>query len=292
MLVWVREMPKIRSHVLLVAATLLASPSALADSAEAWQAYLNGDFTKAEQLAKPDADRGDAEAEYIMGLLSTEGDLGPRDDAAAADWYRKSAEQGYVDAQNALGYAYDFGLGVTRDRAHAQVWYGEAAAEGTIIARNNMAYEWAQVGEKLDDALAYAMEAVTADPQNAPYQDTLGWIYYRQKRFADSLPPLCRAATIWPGAPEIRSHLGDALWHVGLDGAARHQWQEAIDLAQNPGLLNRESKDFLQAEGEQNFENAMKRRLADGPGDGLAPDPAHPPSLSPDALEDCKFSTS
>jgi tetratricopeptide (TPR) repeat protein len=281
-----------RTSWLFLVVVLFASAPALADTFEAWQAYYRGDFAKAEELAKPEAERGDSDAQYLMGLLNTEGDTGPRDDAAAAAWYRKSAEQGNLEAEDSLGYAYDFGLGVPKDRAQARLWYDKAAMMGTINARNNIAYDWAQTGERLDDALAYATEAVKADPKNAPYQDTLGWIYYRQKRFADSLPPLCRAASLWPEAPEIRSHLGDALWHAGLAGPARHQWQEAMDLAQNPGSLNQESRDFLQAEGVQNFESAMKRKLEEGPGDGPLPDPSQMPALSPDALEDCKFSTS
>jgi len=281
-----------RTVWLVLAVFLAASAPALADTFEAWQAYNRGDFAKAEELAKPEAERGDSDAQYLMGVLNSEGDTGPRDEAASAAWYRKSAEQGNLDAEDSLGYAYDFGLGVPKDRAQARFWYDKAAMMGTINARNNIAYDWAQTGERLDDALAYATEAVKADPKSAPYQDTLGWIYYRQKRFADSLPPLCRAASLWPDAPEIRSHLGDALWHAGLAGPARHQWQDAIDLAQNPGLLNQDSRDFLQAEGVQNFENAMKRKLEEGPGDGPLPDPSQMPALSPDALEDCKFSTS
>ena len=285
-------MPSIRTIWLLLFVLLAAPVPALADTFEAWQAYYKGDYAKAEQLARPEAEQGDSDAQYLMGRLNAEGDTGPRDDVAAAAWYLKSAQQGNLDAENSLGYAYDFGLGVPKDKAQARLWYDKAAIKGEIIAQNNMAYEWAQAGERLDDALAYAKEAVAADPKNAAYQDTLGWIYYREKRFSDSLPPLCRAASLWPDAPEIRSHLGDALWHAGLAEPARHQWQDAIDLAQNPGSLNQESRDFLQAEGAQNFESAMKRKLKEGPGDGPLPDPAQLPPLSPDALEDCKFSTS
>ena len=285
-------MLNIRTAWLLLVVFLVGSAPALADTFEAWQAYYKGDFAKAEALAKPGAEQGDSDAQYLMGILAAEGDTGPRDDAAAVGWFRKSADQGNLDAEDSLGYAYDFGLGVPKDKEQARLWYGRAAIKGTINARNNIAYDWAQSGERLDDALAYAKEAVQADPKSAPYQDTLGWIYYHQKRYADSLPPLCRAASLWPEAPEIRSHLGDALWHVGLAGPARRQWQDAIDLAQNPAALNQESQDFLQAEGVQNFQSAMKRRLEEGPGDGPLPDPAQMPPLSPDALEDCKFSTS
>lgn len=285
-------MPKIHSAILALTLLLAGAGAASADTTAAWDAYYAGDFAKAEQLARPEAEQGDADAEYLMGLLNSEQDLKSSDPAAAADWYRKAAEQGQVDAQNALGYAYDFGLGVPRDTAQAKLWYGKAAAEGTIIARNNMAYEWAQAGENLDQALGYAKEAVAADPKSAPYVDTLGWVYYKQLRYADALPVLCRAASFWPGAPEIRAHLGDAYWHMGLVENAKEQWQAAIDMAHSPRTLNQESRDFLQAEGAEHFDAEMRSRQQAGPGDGPAPDKAHAPALTPDAIEACNLQTS
>jgi TPR repeat protein len=285
-------MTKIRPAAICLAAFLAAASPALAGTTEAWDAYNRGDFAKAEQLAKPEAERGDAEAQYLMGLLNSEGDVGPRDEATASRWYQKAANQGQADAENALGYDYDFGLGLPRDHAQAQLWYGKAVAAGSVLARNNIAYEWAQAGERLDEALAYAREAVADDPQNGAYQDTLGWIYYRQKRFEEAVPPLCRAAKLDPGSPEIHSHLGDAFWHVGLETNARMQWQQAIDLTESHQYVSQEGEDFLYAEGDQPFEEKMKKRLADGPGDGPAPTGADKATPGQAAPEDCSIPSS
>ena len=285
-------MPKIRPAALYLAAFLTAAAPALAGTTEAWDAYGHGDFAKAEQLAKPEAERGNAEAQYLMGLLNSEGDIGPRDEATAARWYQKAAEQGQADAQNALGYEYDFGLGVPRDRTQARLWYGKAAAAGSVIARNNIAYEWAQSGEQLDEALAYAREAVAADPKNGAYQDTLGWVYYRQKRFDEAVPPLCRAAKLDPGSPEIHSHLGDAFWHVGLEANARMQWQQALDLTQSHQFVSQEGEDFLYAEGDLLFEEKMKKKLAEGPGDGQASTGSGQAPVGQGIAEDCSIPSS
>jgi TPR repeat protein len=284
-------MTNIRAAALFLAGFLFASLPAFAGTKEAWDAYGAGDFAKAEQLARPEAEHGDADAQYLMGLLNSEGDLGPRNEAAASGWYQRAAEQGQADAENALGYQYDFGLGVPRDRAQARLWYDKAAKTGSVIARNNIAYEWSQSGERLDEALAYAREAVADDPKNGAYQDTLGWVFYRLKRFGEAVPPLCSAAKLDSGSPEIHSHLGDAFWHIGLEADARMQWQQALDITKTHQYVSREGEDFLYAEGDQPFEEAMKKRLAEGAPDGPAPTGSDNAPVGQAIADDCSIPT-
>jgi len=99
-------------------------------------------------------------------------------------------------------------------------------------------------------------------------------VLYKQKRYGEALPPLCKAAKLDPGSPEIHSHLGDAFWQVGLAADAKMQWQQAYDLADRQQLLSIEGKDFLHAEGQAIFKSKMQERLASGtPG---SPAPAVP----------------
>ena len=259
---------------------LLIAMPARADMDGAWAAYDRGDYQTAANLFRPEAEQGNADAQYMMGAIYNDGDIGPRDYATAADWYAKAAAQGQADAQNSLGYLYDFGLGVPRDQAKAEQLYESAAAAGNTLARNNIAYEWALGGRRLDEALAYAREATNKLPKEGAYQDTLGWVLYQQHRYSESLPPLCRAAKLDPGSPEIHSHLGDAFWRVGLTTDARMQWQQAYDLAESQQLLSIEGKDFLHAEGEASFKEQMQQRLASGP-----PGAPAPPSPDPNAIE-------
>ena len=57
-----------------------------------------------------------------------EGDIGPRDYAQAARWYRKAAERvpdrgGAGVARNSLGFLYMDGLGVPQDRVTAYMYF-------------------------------------------------------------------------------------------------------------------------------------------------------------------------
>jgi TPR repeat protein len=49
-----------------------------------------------------DAQAGDAEAQFNLGVMYDRGQGVPQDDVQAAEWYRKAAEQGHAAAQNNL----------------------------------------------------------------------------------------------------------------------------------------------------------------------------------------------
>ncbi len=270
---------------------LVATAAARADMTQAWDAYDRGDYDKAATLFRAEAERGDSEAQYMLGVLYGNSLLGPRDPADAARWYQKAADQGHPDAEDALGYLYDFGLGVPRDDAKAEALYRQAAQGGSLNGKNNIAFQWAAADKNLDQALAYAREVTGTQPKVGAYQDTLGWALYRMRRFVEALPPLCRAAKLDPSSPEIHSHLGDAYWHLGFRENARMQWQQAFELADRPQLLDDEGQDYLYAEGAT-FRSGIKARLTGGPGDGPAPDNVDQAAVTQLIGGDCELPTS
>ena len=74
-------------------------------------------------------------------------------------------------------------------------------------ALNYLAYLWATQGVRLDEALQHIQAALSIDPQNAAYLDTLGWIYYKQERYSDAIEFLQQADRLRPGDPEILDHI-------------------------------------------------------------------------------------
>lgn len=60
-------------------------------------------------------ERGDAEAQYILGKKYYEGDGVPQDYDRAADLLRTSAEAGDAAAQYTYGYMCCYGIGVPVD---------------------------------------------------------------------------------------------------------------------------------------------------------------------------------
>ena len=54
-------------------------------------------------------------------------------------WYRLSAKKGNANAQFNLGLLYELGRGLLKDRDKAQYWYKLAAAQGHWDAQYNLA---------------------------------------------------------------------------------------------------------------------------------------------------------
>ena len=117
---------------------ILAAGLARADFKTGLDAYQRADYATALQEWRPLAEKGDANAQYNLGLLYNQG-LGVQQDfKAAADWYRKAAEQGNSNAQYNLGVMGSTGQGVPKDPSQAMKWYLKAAEKGVVGAQNNL----------------------------------------------------------------------------------------------------------------------------------------------------------
>ena len=74
------------------------------------------------------ARKGDAKAQYNLGVAYDVGQGVPQDRAEALRWLKKAADQGNAMAQLGLGIAYYNGKGVPQDFAEAYFWTNLAAA--------------------------------------------------------------------------------------------------------------------------------------------------------------------
>jgi len=107
------------------AASTVSRPSAIDHDA---QANSLGSLRKL-------ADRGDADAQWQMGVRYHNGEGVPRDDAQAMQWFLRAAEQGHVAAQSALGAYYWAARGVREDLSKAYFWSVIAMAQGDEISK-------------------------------------------------------------------------------------------------------------------------------------------------------------
>jgi hypothetical protein len=116
------------------------------DAGAAYAAYQKGDHACALRLAQPLAEKGDARAQSLLGLIYYVGRGAARDDAAALRWVRLAADQGDAAAQFRLGLMYSEGHGVPQDQAEAADWYRRAADQRHPQAQYNLGLLYA-VGE-------------------------------------------------------------------------------------------------------------------------------------------------
>ncbi|MCX6907230.1 MAG: tetratricopeptide repeat protein [Verrucomicrobia bacterium] len=75
------------------------------------------------------AEKGDARAQFDLGVCYDEGQGVPEDEVVAARWYRKAAEQNLDVAQFNLALCYASGEGVSKDCVKGCKWANLAAAQ-------------------------------------------------------------------------------------------------------------------------------------------------------------------
>ena len=91
------------------------------------------------KACRAEAEKGNAKAQFYLGMCYSNGEGVEKDGAEAVKWYRKAAEQGMAQAVYSLGVCYAVGGGVAKDDAEAVKWYRKAAEMGERTAQNNLA---------------------------------------------------------------------------------------------------------------------------------------------------------
>lgn len=124
---------------------------------------------------------------------------------------------------------------------------------------NYYGYMLADRGVRLPEATDLIKRALVEDPNNAAYQDSLGWAYYKQDMLPEAEELLRKAVSRESHDPTILSHLGDVYAKMGKDGLAEAQWQKSIDEWHR--VLPGDFEPTRLAEVQQKI-TALKRRLA------------------------------
>lgn len=95
-----------------------------------------------------DAESGDAQAQFDIGLRCSNGSGKSLDFWQAAAWYLKAANQDHAKAQFVLGVMYADGRGVPQDDVKALMWIGKAAQRGYAEAQHTLGLRCLRVSSK------------------------------------------------------------------------------------------------------------------------------------------------
>ena len=95
-----------------------------------------------------------------------------------------------------------------------------------------MGYLYADQGKNLEQAEKMIRKAVAAEPDNAAYIDSLGWVLFKLGKAEEALPHLEKAATMEGGGDAtIWDHLGDVYDRLGKSAKASQAWRKALEEA-------------------------------------------------------------
>lgn len=136
-------------------------------------------FTKmAIEKARPMAETGDPDAQFLLGAALDQGLLVKRDPERAAELVRQAADKNQTTAMNYLGWMYFEGRGFAKSNDEALKWFQAAAMRGDVNAMNNLGWMYLQGrGATKDSGQALAWFAKAADAGSPRAMSSLGWMY-------------------------------------------------------------------------------------------------------------------
>ena len=115
---------------------------------DGYSAYEKGDYKTAFTIFEDLASKGDAKAQYNLGVMYRDGEGVRQDYKKAIEFFKKAANQGLVRAQNNLGLMYYNGQGVRQDYKKAFEWY-EKKQQIKDLRRLNIILELCMIMEKV-----------------------------------------------------------------------------------------------------------------------------------------------
>ena len=93
---------------------------------------------------------------------------------------------------------------------------------------NYLGYMFADRGIRLDEAQQLILKALDLEPDNGAYEDSLGWVYYRQNRLDQAADELRLAVEKVGNDPTVHDHLGDVYFKQGKIREAIQQWEVSV----------------------------------------------------------------
>jgi tetratricopeptide (TPR) repeat protein len=93
---------------------------------------------------------------------------------------------------------------------------------------NYLGYMNADRGVKLEESLNYVKQALTLDPNNGAYLDSLGWVYFKLGKYDQAEENLTKAEAHMNSDPTVQEHLGDLYQKTGRLKLAAAHWERSV----------------------------------------------------------------
>lgn len=96
-----------------------------------------------------------------------------------------------------------------------------------VQSLNHLGYTLGEANEKLEFALSLIQRALKSEPRNGFYLDSLGWIYFKLKKYTEAEKYLNLAIKLEPNEPVVYEHLAELKYAQGDFGPALQLFERA-----------------------------------------------------------------
>lgn len=212
---------------------------------DAYLAFDQGRYLTALQLGQKLAEKGDARAHTMIARIHAEGLGVAKNEALAAQWYKRSAELGEVDGMFAYGVILAEGRGVEKNRLGAAEMFERAARTGHAAANYNLGLLFLKGDGK---------------PEN-PYRAAQHIRYAAEKGIAAAQYDLATLYQQGAGVPHDAVETSRWLKAAADQGMGAAEYDYAVLLLKGLGLTADEPKavPLLQSAAEKNVAGAQNR---------------------------------
>ena len=212
---------------------------------------------------KARAEKGDAAAQFNLGVCYFDGEGVAKDAAEAVKWYRKAADQNDASAQCNLGFCYNNGHGLKKDAVQAVKWYRKAAEQNIALAQLNLgicyvdgqgverdatlAVQWYHKAAVQGYALAqFALGVCYADGQGVEKNSAEAMKWYRKAADQNDAPAQFALGYCYSSGEGVTKDAGEAVkWYrkAANQGSAPAQFNLGVCYANGQGV----AKDVVEA---------------------------------------------
>jgi tetratricopeptide (TPR) repeat protein len=144
---------------------------------------------------------------------------------------------------------YYFNLGVSYERMgkiKEAIHYLDRSVlldDSNPISLNYLGYILADEGIRLEEAKDYIEKALSAEPENSAYLDSMGWVYFRLTEYEKAKEYLLKATSDIDTTNKenylIYEHLGDVYYVLGLLSEAKDSWRKALEIKPTEGVAKK-----------------------------------------------------
>jgi len=114
------------------------------------------------------------------------------------------------------------------DEAEAEFKKVLAITPQSAAALNYLGYMNADRDVRLEESLNYIKTAVSLEPTNGAYLDSLGWAYFKLGKYDLAEENLTKASLRMGSDPTVQDHLGDLYQKTGRLKLAAAHWERAV----------------------------------------------------------------
>lgn len=128
-----------------------------------------------------------------------------------------------------------------KDDAQADAAYDQSLTNNADNAYtlNNYAYYLSLRGEKLDKAAQMSRRSNELQPDNASFEDTFAWVFFKQKKYQEAKSWMEKAIGHNKKSAGLAEHYGDVLYFLNDAETAVKYWKTAKQLGSSSAVLDR-----------------------------------------------------